>query len=160
MIHADVSARPAVPGDEDAIAAIQLAAWRAWMGEAADALPADQVRAQWAAAIVAPPSRDHRVFVACDGPRVVGFAAITPGEIMALEIAPEHRRAGHGSRLLSACIDTLRLQGRDDVRAWTLEGDDARRAFLTSAGLAEGGLRRTLEGPDGDLVELMYRAAL
>ena len=160
MIHADVSARPAVPGDEDAIAAIQLACWHAWLGEGIDAVPADQVRAQWAAAIVAPPSRDHRVFVACDGPRVVGFAAITPGEIMALEVAPEHRRAGHASRLLSACIDTLRQQGREEVRAWTLEGDEARRAFLTSAGMAEGGVRRTLEGPSGELVELMYRAGL
>ncbi|WP_062301303.1 GNAT family N-acetyltransferase [Demequina subtropica] len=160
MIHADVSARPAVPGDEEAIAAIQLAAWRSWLGDAVDALPAEEVAARWAAAIVAPPSREHKVFVACDGPRVVGFAALQPSEIIALEVAPEHRRAGHASRLLSACIDTLRIQGREEVRAWTLDGDDARIAFLTSAGLAEGGLRRTLEGPEGDLVEVMYRAGL
>jgi len=160
MIHADVSARPAVPGDEDAIAPIQLAAWRDVLGDAVDGLPLEDVRAQWGAAIAEPPSREHRVFVACDGPRVVGFAAITPTEIMALEVAPEHRRAGHASRLLSACIDTLRTLGRPEVRAWALEGDDARRAFLTSAGLAEGGVRRTLDGPGRELVELMYRASL
>ncbi|WP_296667629.1 GNAT family N-acetyltransferase [Demequina sp.] len=160
MPTADVSARPAVPGDEDAIAAIQLAAWRGVLGDAVDGLPSEDVRAQWAAAIGTPPSRDHRVFAACDGPHVVGFAALMPGEIMALEVAPEHRGAGHASRLLSACIDTLRLQGRTEVRAWALEGDSARRAFLESAGLAEGGVRRTLEGPAGDLAELMYRASL
>ncbi|WP_062377288.1 GNAT family N-acetyltransferase [Demequina pelophila] len=160
MIHADVSARPAVPGDEEAIAAIQLACWRETLGPAVDALPSDDVRAQWAAAIAQPPSRDHRVFVACDGPRVVGFAALAPTEILALEVAPDHRRAGHGSRLLSACIDTLRTRGATETRAWSLEDDAPRRAFLESAGFGEGGLRRTLDGPTGDLVELMYRAAL
>lgn len=160
MPTADVSARPAVPGDEDAVAAIQLAAWAGVLGDAVASVSEAEVRDQWAAAITTPPSRAHRVFVACDGPRVVGFAALTPTEIMALEVAPKHRRAGHASRLLSACIDTLRVQGRTEVRAWALEADDARRAFLESAGLAEGGVRRTLAGPDGDLVEIMYRASL
>lgn len=160
MIHADVSARPAVPGDEEAIAQIQLASWRASLGAAIEDLAADQMQAQWSTAITQPPSREHRVFVACDGPHVVGFAALTPTEILALEVAPDHRRVGHGSRLLAACIDTIRAQGRSEVRAWTLEADDARRAFLSSAGLAEGGVRRTLEGPAGDLVEVMYRASL
>ena len=160
MPSADVSARPAVPGDERAIAAIQLAAWRSWMGDAADALPAGEIEAQWSSAIVGAPSRQHRVFVACDGPRVVGFAAMAPGEIIALEVAPEHRRVGHASRLLAACVDTTRLTDATEVRAWSLEGDEAREAFLTGAGFGEGGVRRTLEGPDGDLIERMWRAGL
>lgn len=160
MPTADVSARPAVPGDETAIAQIQLAAWREWMGAAADALPADDVHNQWAAAISRAPSRKHRVFVACDGPHVVGFAALAPTEIVALEVAPEHRRAGHGSRLLAACVDTLRVTGAPEIRAWALEGDAAREAFLTDAGLAIGGVRRVLEGPDGDLAERLWRASL
>src|SRR6187431_2846890 len=114
MPQADVSARPAVPGDESAIAAIQVAAWRSWMGEAADALPSDEIESQWAAAIVSAPSRKHRVFVATDGPRVVGFAALAPTEIIALEVAPEHRRQGHGSRLLAACVDTLRITNAEE----------------------------------------------
>jgi GNAT superfamily N-acetyltransferase len=157
---ADVSARPAVPGDEEAIAAIQVAAWRSWMGAAADALPADEIRSQWAAAIASPPSRQHRVFVATDGPRVVGFAALAPTEIVALEVAPEHRHEGHASRLLSACVDTLRIANAPEVRAWALEGDTAREAFLTSAGMAPGGARRVLDGPAGPLAELLWRAAL
>lgn len=160
MPTADVSARPAVPGDELAMAAIQLEAWEPILGAAAGEIPRDQVTAQWAAAIVAPPSRDHRVFVACDGPLVVGFAALAAGDIIALEVAPLYRRRGHASRLLSACIDTMRVRGATEVRAWALAGDDARVAFLESAGLAPGGMRRTLEGPAGDLTEEMYRASL
>ncbi|WP_084040335.1 GNAT family N-acetyltransferase [Demequina sp. NBRC 110053] len=162
MPTADVSARPAVPGDEEAIAAIQLAAWHGLVGAAAVAqIPRDQVLATWQAAVESPPSREHRVFVATDGPHVVGFAALGPaGEIVALEVAPEHRRHGHGSRLLAACVDTVRIQGGTSVRAWALQGDDARRAFLTGAGLGEGGVRRGMEGPDGELTEVMYRAEL
>ncbi|GIG54232.1 GNAT family N-acetyltransferase [Demequina activiva] len=162
MPTADVSARPAVPGDEDAIADIQLAAWRGFLGDAAvDAVPRDEVLATWGAAIQSPPSREHKVFVATDGPHVVGFAAMASGgEIVALEVAPEHRRAGHGSRLLAACVDTLRIQGGTTLRAWALEGDDAREAFLTGAGLGEGGVRRGMDGPDGELAERMFRAEL
>ena len=162
MPTADVSARPAVPGDEEAIAAIQLAAWRGTLGdEAVEALPREEVLAAWGAAITSPPSREHRVFVATDGPHVVGFAALaSAGEVVALEVAPEHRRAGHGSRLLAACVDTLRITGVSTVRAWALEGDEAREAFLTGAGLGEGGVRRGIEGPRGELTERMFRAEL
>jgi len=157
---ADVSARPAVPGDEQAICAIQLAAWGQWMGDGANAIPANDVEAQWAAAIKSPPSRQHRVFVATDGPRVVGFAALAPTEIIALEVAPEHRRQGHASRLLAACVDTLRNAGAAEVRAWAFEGDDAREAFLSGAGLGVGGVRRVLEGPDGEVAERIWVASL
>ena len=46
MVQADVSARPAVPGDESAIAQIQIAAWRSWMGDAADVLPIGEAAAK------------------------------------------------------------------------------------------------------------------
>jgi len=160
MPTADVSARPAVPGDEAAITAIQLASWRGWMADAVDALPVADIEQQWAAAISSPPSRQHRVFVATDGPRVVGFAALAPTEIIALEVAPEHRRQGHGSRLLAACVDTLRLANAAEVRAWALEGDTDREAFLESAGLGVGGVRRVLEGPTGELAERLWAASL
>ncbi|MDE0573373.1 GNAT family N-acetyltransferase [Demequina sp. B12] len=161
MPTADVSARPAVPGDEEAIAAIQLAAWAETLGaDAVAGLPRDQILATWGAAIEAPPSREHRVFVATDGPHVVGFAALAVNDIVALEVAPEHRRRGHGSRLLSACVDTMRLFGATEVRAWALEGDADREAFLTTAGLGEGGVRRGIDGPDQELHERLWRAQL
>ncbi|WP_062076473.1 GNAT family N-acetyltransferase [Demequina globuliformis] len=161
MPTADVSARPAVPGDEEAITAIQLAAWALTLGEqAVEALPRDQILAQWTAAIEAPPSRQHRVFIATDGPHVVGFAALATTEIIALEVAPEHRRLGHGSRLLAACVDTVRITGGGEIKAWALEGDEVRAAFLNSAGLGEGGVRRGIDGPGDELHEVMWKARL
>ncbi|WP_019137497.1 GNAT family N-acetyltransferase [Cellulomonas massiliensis] len=159
---ADVSVRPAVPGDEDAIARIQVSAWRAAhgaaLGDALDLLDLDAVRTQWAAAVSAPPS-GHRVLVACDGPTVVGFAAFATiddeppgGVVLALEVQPVQQRAGHGSRLLAACVDLLREQGADQVQTWVLDGDTAREEFLGGAGLGPDGTTRTLASgtqPDG-----------
>ncbi|MDM7832097.1 GNAT family N-acetyltransferase [Cellulomonas edaphi] len=165
--HADVSVRPAVAGDEDTIARVQLAAWR---DEHAQVLGADTldllderaVAAQWATAITAAPP-GHRVLVACDGATVVGFAAIAPvagpddtaapgGVILALEVLPAAQRGGHGSRLLAAAVDLLREQGADQVHTWVLDGDDARAQFLRGAGLGPDDTSRELASgtqPDG-----------
>ncbi len=161
-IHADVSVRPAILGDEHAIADIQFASWRASLGEeTAATIPRDDVRDTWGSAIETPPSREHRVFAACAGPEVVGFAAIAPrGEIVALEVAPEHRRQGHGARLLAACVDTMRVAGVEQLRAWSLAADDHRNAFYESAGLAPGGVERTLDSPGGAITEALWRAAI
>lgn len=172
---ADVSVRPAVRGDEDAIADVQLDAWRATHAEvvgvdALSALDRDAVRAQWAAAITRPPGPGYRVLVACEGATVVGLAAVAPlpapedsplaapgGELLALEVAPRARRSGHGSRLLTAVVDGLRQDGADHLLAWVLDGDAARGQFLRSAGLGPDGTVRELatgpvaadQGPDG-----------
>nr|WP_297429275.1 GNAT family N-acetyltransferase [uncultured Actinotalea sp.] len=158
---ADVSVRPATPGDEAAITRTQLRAWRSSHGEVLGAevleqLDARAVQEQWAQAITAPPTGGHRVLVACDGPRVVGFAASAPVadgiEVVALEVDPEHQRGGHGSRLLAACVDLGRETGAGHVRTWVLDGDAAREQFLGAAGLGPDGSRRELasDGPDED----------
>lgn len=158
---ADVSVRPATPGDEAAITRTQLRAWRTSHGDVLGAdvleqLDAAAVQEQWAQAISAPPSGGHRVLVACDGPRVVGFAASAPVEdgveVVALEVDPDHQRGGHGSRLLAACVDLARETGAGHVRTWVLDGDTAREQFLGAAGLGPDGSRRELAsgGPDVD----------
>lgn len=158
---ADVSVRPATPGDEVAITRTQLRAWRTShadvLGEAVlEQLDAAAVQEQWAQAISAPPTGGHRVLVACDGPRVVGFAASAPvedgAELVALEVDPDHQRGGHGSRLLAACVDLARETGAGHVRTWVLDGDTAREQFLGAAGLGPDGSRRELAsgGPDVD----------
>nr|WP_129336856.1 GNAT family N-acetyltransferase [Cellulomonas endophytica] len=171
---ADVSVRPAVPGDERALARVQVAAWRGTHTEVLgpdvlDRLDETAMTEQWAAAVTAPPAGGYRVLVACDGPRVVGLVSLglvpdepgpegppgrgAPGGVLlALEVDPGHRRAGHGSRLLAAAVDTLRTDGADQVHTWVLDGDEGRRAFLRGAGLGPQGVRRTLAtgtGPDG-----------
>ncbi len=156
---ADLFVRPAVAGDERTITDIQLAAWTD-----ADLLGADVVtlldpeamRTAWEAAITAPPGPGYRVLVACDGPRVVGFASVVPrpadpetgspatGTILALEIAPGDRRSGHASRLLAAVVDLLRSDDAAEVATWVLHGDEARARFLSGAGLGPDGAQRRL----------------
>lgn len=168
---ADVSVRPAVPGDESAIAAVQLGAWRAaWtdtLGAGALAmLDEAAVVERWRTAILAPPARTFHVLVAMAGHRLVGFASVAPvpapanatdqtpgGVLLALEVAPDEQRSGHGSRLLAAVVDTLRADGADQVITWVSDGDDARVRFLSAAGLSPDGAVRELAsgpGPDGE----------
>ncbi|ROR93894.1 L-amino acid N-acyltransferase YncA [Salana multivorans] len=169
---ADVSVRPALPSDLPAIARIQLAAWADLLGpDVADGLDAIELERQWAAALSDPDPR-RRVLVALAGPRVVGFAAASPtqrsasdddgwtGELVALEVEPTSRRAGHGSRLLAAAVDLARDAGAHHLGAWTMTHDPDRRAFLEGAGFAEAGLRRTLELPGPREVEEILLTAV
>ena len=182
--QADVSVRPAVPGDELAIAATQLAAWRDahsdMLGEEVLAsLDGAAFAERWAVAITSPPSPGHRVLVACQGADVVGFAAVGPlpsphgspldppgGEMLALEVAPRSQRAGHGSRLLAAAVDHLRQDGADHVQTWVLDGDSARAQFLASAGLRADDAIRTLasgtmaDGTERRVTEHRWSAAI
>jgi GNAT superfamily N-acetyltransferase len=80
---ADVSVRPAMSEDDASITRVQLRAWRTSHAEVLGAetlegLDVAVVRERWAAAITEPPSRQHRVLVACDGAQVVGVAASAP----------------------------------------------------------------------------------
>ena len=172
--RADVSVRPATPDDDAAVTRVQLRAWRASradvLGAAAlEEIDAGVVRERWAAAIAAPPSRAHRVLVACDGPRVVGFAATAPVpdgdatavEVLALEVDPDHQKSGHGSRLLAACVDLAREDGATSVVTWVLEGDPARERVLAGSGLGPDGAERTLTtGTGASAVERRWVAAI
>ena len=160
--QADVLVRPAVAGDEAAIAGIQLGAWRAGHADVLgadvlDSLDPALILARWSAAITAPPGAGYRVLVACAGATVVGFAAVRPlpaneatplapsgGELLALEVAANSQRGGHGSRLLTAAVDLLRTDGASYLVAWVLDGDAARAQFLRSAGLGPDDVTREL----------------
>ena len=163
--------RAASPDDADVIAGVQAAAWRAAY---ADLLPADVIddlrssaaRDQWREAVATPPSARHRVLVAVTGADVVGFAAFGPSEdadlvamvdaeMIALCVLPDRMRAGHGSRLVNASVDHLRVDGFLHVRVWLAAGaeDERMHAFLAGAGWAEDGARRELDlHGDGRLV--------
>ena len=109
------------------------------------------------------PSGAYRLLVACAGEEVVGFAAVGPstdpdatdvdGELLVGGVSPGARRAGHGSRLLNATVDTAGLTGFARVRTWLLAADEATRAFLEAAGFAPDGARRErVTGPaEGDV---------
>ncbi|MGH3497663.1 MAG: GNAT family N-acetyltransferase [Nocardioidaceae bacterium] len=158
---ADVSVRVAWSADAARIAEVQI---RGWRRAYADLLPApvleslepEAFTAQWQAALDKPRDARHRALVALERARVVGFAATAPsedpdsspvedGEIVEWVIDPEEGRRGHGSRLLHACVDTLRSDHFTRATIWLTSTDDVLRDFLTQAGWAADGAHRSLD---------------
>jgi GNAT superfamily N-acetyltransferase len=176
---ADVSVRPARAGDVPEIARIQVQTWRAAY---ARLLPAEvlagateeRARADWSAAVTAPPSPAHRVLVAQEQAWVVGFAAFGPaepaggddpaaagaGQIHTLLVEPRWGRRGHGSRLLAAVVDHLRADGVDRALTWVVDGDAASARFYRSAGWAPDGYARTLADDGRTLHESRLHVSL
>ncbi|HSN06570.1 MAG TPA: GNAT family N-acetyltransferase [Candidatus Angelobacter sp.] len=162
----DVSVHRALPAEVDAIAALTVEALRAQPAEllppgVLDEVDTADVAADWREAVTAPPSPRHLVLTALEGDEVVGYALAAPSqdpdaaadgtsaEVLDLVVRADRTRRGHGSRLLAALVDTLRGNGCSEVAEWVPIGDDARRAFLVSAGFAADGASRTLEGGPG-----------
>ncbi len=160
----DVSVRVGWPADAAGIAAVQVAAWREELAtvlpaELLEAMDADRFAATWHASMSQPEDARNRVLVALERNSLRGFAVTTPspdpdsdpvadGEIVELVVAPDHRGSGHGSRLLHACVDTLRADKFVRATCWVTGADDARRRFLTDAGWAPDGAHRELDLDD------------
>jgi GNAT superfamily N-acetyltransferase len=140
---------------------VQVAAWRQELG---DVLPDDLLAAMdeerfaeaWHASMTKPEDARNRVLVALERNTLRGFAVTTPspdpdsdpvadGEIAELVVDPAHRGAGHGSRLLHACVDTLRADRFVRATCWVTAADEARRRFLAEAGWAPDGSHRELD---------------
>ena len=158
---ADVSVRIGWTEDAAAIGAVQVAAWRqAYAG----LLPADVLTEldpaafadRWRESMARPADARQRVLVALERAGVAGFAATAPaddpdadpvavGEIAELAVHPDATKRGHGSRLLQACVDTLRGDRFRTGVFWLASTDDACRAFLTAAGWAPDGAHRELD---------------
>ena len=141
------SVRMARTSDVDDVARVQVSAWRAAYrdvlpDEVLDSLDESDIALEWGRALLMP--GPHRLLVAVDRDgRVVGAAAIGPtadadaagaGEISLLVVDPQSWRHGHGSRLLAACVDLLVTSGHREALTWIPVEDEARRAFLLSAG--------------------------
>jgi len=161
-VVADVSVRPAQPGDAAAMGAVQL---RAWRSSYAGVLPADVLAgldaeafgATWERAIRLRPDARWGVLVALAGADLVGFAATGPAEghpdldgvetaeLHALVVDPERTGSGHGSRLQAAVVDTARDAGFRRLCTWVADGDSALRRFLESSGWAADGAVRELD---------------
>ncbi|WP_374999573.1 GNAT family N-acetyltransferase [Aeromicrobium sp. CTD01-1L150] len=167
-MSADVSVRLAWPEDAAAIADVQL---RTWRREYVDLLGADAlaeldavaVTEQWQASIIAPQDARMRVLVALERATVRGFCIVHPcfdpdadqvadGEVGELVVDPEHRDAGHGSRLVQAAMDTLRADSFQRAVWWIASTADDLRAFVTGTGWAADGAHRELEDESGRTV--------
>jgi GNAT superfamily N-acetyltransferase len=176
---ADVSVRPARVDDVEEIARIQVQTWRtayqsivpgAVLDEVSLALAAEA----WRAAVTAPPSSRHRVFVAREKDWTVGFAALQPGTALAADepdrdttgvlgpvlVEPRWGRRGHGSRLLAAAVDHARTDGMTRAVIWLPEEDQVSRTFFVSAGWQPDGLVRALDTGAGELREIRLHVGL
>jgi ribosomal protein S18 acetylase RimI-like enzyme len=171
---ADVSVRVAWADDAEAIAAVQVKAWRQGYdgllpSDVLQGLDAHEFAAAWAASMAKPKDARNRVLVALERNTVRGFAITSPstdpdsdpvadGEVSELTVDPDHTREGHGSRLLQACVDTLRADRFRRGVTWLNSTDDALRTFLTSAGWAPDGAHRELDlRGDGEVLVKQVR---
>ncbi|MGA8210110.1 MAG: GNAT family N-acetyltransferase [Nocardioidaceae bacterium] len=158
---ADVSVRVGWADDAEAVAAVQV---RAWRSEYAGTLPGDvlaamdvaEVAAAWRSSLARPGDARNRVLVALERATVRGFAVTGPatdpdldpvrvGEVAELIVDPGQTGRGHGSRLVQACADTLRADRFELAVTWLTATDDPRRGFLASAGWAPDGAHRELD---------------
>ena len=163
---ADASVRLAKPTDAPAVGVVQAAVWtQAYAGRLPDDVvalfEAPAFAKAWRQSLQSPPEGVHRLLVARAGEQVVGFAAIGPsqdpdsgqatGEVTAIGVHPGARRMGHGSRLLNACVDTLRGAGAEDMATWVLADDEVTRAFLVASGLGpDGAFRDRVVSAEGE----------
>ncbi len=158
---ADVSVRLAWADDAAAIAAVQVHSWReryagVLPGELLEELQVERFRQAWTHSITRPKEARQRVLVALERATVRGFSATAPsldqdadpaadGEVAEFVVHPEHRRAGHGSRLLHAVVDTLRSDKFSRGVWWVNATDDDLRAFLFDQGWDTDGAHRELD---------------
>ncbi len=177
---ADVSVRPARPGEAADIARVQALAWRtAYRSvlppELLDTWDEEAAAQTWRTAVESPPTPAHLVLVALEQETVVGFTAFGPAELADGEVAdpsgptseistllvePRWGRRGHGSRLLAAAVDLVRSQGVVRLRTWLPEADGVSAAFLESAGWEPDGWARTLDTGTTPLRELRWHTGL
>jgi ribosomal protein S18 acetylase RimI-like enzyme len=156
---ADVSVRVAWADDAPAIGTLQVRAWRtAYAGLLpAEALPDEETASEaWRASLARPSDARNRALVALERNRVVGFAALGPasdpdtdpvadGELLELTVAADDRGKGHGSRLLTAAVETMQADRFSRAVYWAIATDDEARAFLTGAGWAADSAHRELD---------------
>ncbi|MBA3990136.1 MAG: GNAT family N-acetyltransferase [Propionibacteriales bacterium] len=171
---ADVSVRLAWPADAAAIAAVQVRAWRERYADVLppdvlEALPEERFHEAWASSISRPREARQRVLVALQRVTVRGFAATAPSsdpdanpavdaEVAEFVVDPGQRRAGHGSRLLHAVVDTMRSDKFTRASWWVGASADDLRGFLVDQGWDADGAHRELDlHGDGSVVVKQVR---
>jgi len=158
---ADMSVRVAWADDATEMAEVQVRAWRL---RYADALPSDLLAGldprafaeQWSRSLTRAKDARQRVLVALARNQIRGFAVTEPSsdpdcdpvadaEISEFVIDPEAVSNGHGSRLLHACVDTMRKDQFSRCTLWLSSTDDSLRTFLEDAGWGADGAHRELD---------------
>ncbi len=137
----DVTLRPAVEDDLDAVLAVGHRTWPATYEPIAGAdYVAMGLRKWWSAEATRPAIEAGRVTVAEVCGEVVGVAAAGPHDgrlvLWKLYVLPAHQGEGIGAALLGAVLETAR--GRyPDLRLAYLDGNDGARGFYAHHGFTE-----------------------
>jgi GNAT superfamily N-acetyltransferase len=163
------SVRLALPGEAGAIAELQRRGWSSAVPENLGttmlaAVTVEEMIQAWYVAVTRPPEARFRVLVAVGDGRVVGFATTRPspdgdadvasdGMVEEFVVDPVAQRRGHGSRLLHACVDTLRSDGFVRATWWLGTDEEILRTFLTDAGWALDGGHREI-GSDDEAIRI------
>lgn len=156
---ADVSVRVAWADDAPAIGSLQVRAWRAAYADLIppEALPDEATATEaWRASMTRPADARNRVLVALERNRVVGFAVVGPAsdpdcdpisdaELLELTVDAGERGKGHGSRLVTAVVETMAADRFSRAVFWAIGTDEAMRSFLTGAGWAADTAHRELD---------------
>jgi GNAT superfamily N-acetyltransferase len=163
--------RPAVADDAGALAAVNVASWRAAyagiMPDAyLDALSVEQRTASWARAIANPALR-CLVAETHDG-RVVGYATVGPdpeddgphGMLLMMYTLPDQWGGGAGPALMAASREALRGMCYAEAALWVLEANARARRFYERDGWREDGARRDDDYGGVTLSALRYRTAV
>lgn len=152
--------RAASTADASAMTTVALASWP----QVGDAIETEQMTKQWQELLMH--TENATALVATDMDIVVGWVLLlaedhgmkdegvgndethTTFEIADVVVHPNHRRRGHGSRLMHAAVDVVLTDG-GALHAWCPLDDEPRRAFLIAHGLQPDGAWRDLEADSG-----------
>jgi GNAT superfamily N-acetyltransferase len=170
MTAAPAVVRDACADDALEVAQVHVRAWqvgyRGLMPDAyLDGLRAAD-RARWYTFGDPDPARPQTM-VAVEEGRIRGFATVGPsrdgafaGELMALNVDPDHWGRGIGRTLINASCQRLIAKGYPEAVLWVLERNTRAIRFYESHGWSVDGARRTETVWGIQVDELCYRRAL
>jgi GNAT superfamily N-acetyltransferase len=96
----------------------------------------------------------HLLSVAMEGPEIVGFTYVGPGddpisrELHKIHVAPPLKGTGVGKTLMEAALDGFRSGGAERAYLWVIEGNDRAITFYERGGWTPEGTVR--EQPMGN----------
>jgi GNAT superfamily N-acetyltransferase len=144
--------REAAAADVDAVAALFLRCWRAYV----DVLPPHVIdvfdeagaRELWQRALGAPRAGTRGV-IAVAGARVLGVARMgrdpddaRAGHVFSLYVDPDSQGSGVGGRLLAEAEAWFRSAGLKEATLWVFEANERARGFYSGRGWSpDGGSR-------------------
>lgn len=170
----EVIVRQAEPGDEAAIARVQVAAWQAayapfFGDEFLRSLSIEHKQETWRDALTHPGRGRYRVAEADH--RVQGFAVFGPArdddldetasELVALNIHPDCWRLKLGTALLDAVLQRVAAERYKTLHLWVIEGNAPAIKLYEKSGFTYSGMSKAQRKHSGrPVIELRYAKAL